>query len=65
MFIIIGGRTNPDVSQVKNKLKNVVHLYNRILLSYSKQGYHEIHKQIDGARKEHPEIVIRDRGRGS
>jgi hypothetical protein len=36
--------------------KEVVHLHHRILFSYSKQGYHELFKQIDGTRKQHSEF---------
>jgi len=35
--------------------EDVVHLHNGVLLSYQKQLHHEIHSQMDGTRKYHPE----------
>jgi len=35
--------------------ESVVHLHNRVLLSYQK--LHKIHRPIDGTRKYHPELV--------
>jgi len=35
--------------------ENVVHLYNELLLSYQKQRLYEIHRQMDGTGKCHPE----------
>ena len=35
--------------------ENVVHLHNGILLSYQKQWLYEIHRQMDGTGKYHPE----------
>jgi len=35
--------------------ENVVHLHNGILLSYQKQWLYEIHTQLDGTGKCHPE----------
>jgi hypothetical protein len=34
---------------------NVVHLHNRILLSYENQEHHEFGRQMNGTRKYHPE----------
>jgi len=36
--------------------ENVVHLHNEILFSYQKQWLREIHRQMDGTGKYHPEL---------
>jgi hypothetical protein len=35
--------------------ESVVHLHNRMLFSYQKQGHHEFYREMDGIRKYHPE----------
>jgi hypothetical protein len=35
--------------------ETVIHLHNGMLLSFSKQGHQEFHRQMDGTRKYHPE----------
>jgi len=37
--------------------ENVVHLHYGVLLNYQKQWLHEIHRQMDGTRKYHPDWV--------
>jgi hypothetical protein len=34
---------------------NMLHLHNRIVLSYENQGHCEIHSQMNGSRKYQPE----------
>jgi hypothetical protein len=35
--------------------ENVIYLHNGVLLSHEKQWLHEVHRQMDGTRKYHPE----------
>jgi len=46
---------NPDALQRGMHTENVVHLPNGVLLSYQEQWLHEIHSQMDGPGKCHPE----------
>ena len=54
-FIWPEAGNNPDVPKMKNWNRNVVHLHNGILFSYSIWGHREFFRQVDGARRYHPE----------
>ena len=55
LFIIARIWKEPRCTSIGMDTENVVHLHNGVLLKYYKQWILEILKQIDGARKYHPE----------